>query len=122
VDLELIGTLVLAATALPYVVEILRQLPLLTRVMAALPPEVRARLPPHPRRPWLAVFGSARFFIALFRYALRKDAADPADVAALKRAMRWSAVREGLFGVAFWSATVVLWRLGWRPPWPLGRP
>jgi hypothetical protein len=117
-DLELSGTLILSGAAVPYVVEVLRQLPILTRVMAKLPPEVRARLPPHPRRPRLAVFGSARFFVALFRWALRRDAADSAEVAALKRQMRMSAAREAVSGTLLLAVFVVLVRAGWRPPWP----
>ena len=117
-DLQLAGTLIAAAAAVPYVTEILAQVPLLAQVMAALPADARAKLPPHPRRSWLAVFGSTRFFLALFRYALRRDPDDPADVARLKRKMRASAVREGLFGLAFAAVLVVLWRHGWRPAWP----
>ena len=119
-DVQLAGFLVVTAAALPYCVEILGQVPLLTRVMSALPADVRAKLPPHPRRPQLAVFGSARFFIALFRYALRNDARDPGELVALKRKMRASAVREALFGIVFMVAVVVAWRHGWRPlgTWP----
>jgi hypothetical protein len=115
VDSEIAGSLIATAVAVPYVVEILSQVPLLARVMAALPAEVRAELPPHPRRPWLAVFGSTRFFLALFRYALRNDPRDPGDVAALKRKMRASAVREAVFGAVFAIVVLVLWRHGWRP-------
>jgi len=115
VDVQLTGSLVVGVAALPYVVEILRQVPLLTRVMSALPADVRAELPPHPRRPHLAVFGSARFFLALFRYALRNDGRDPGEIVALKRKMRASAVREALFGMVFLLAVVVAWRHGWRP-------
>jgi hypothetical protein len=112
---NLVATLIVTAAAIPYVVEVLAQLPLLTRVMAALPHDLRARLPPHPRRPALAVFGSARFFIALFRWGLRNDPADGPDLAALKRKMRASAAREAVFGVVFWATAAVLWARGWRP-------
>jgi len=122
VDLDLAGTLIVSGLAIPYVVEILSQLPLLTRMMSALPPEVRARLPPHPARPWLAVFGSARFFIALFRYALRDGPTDSAEMIVLKKRARASAVREATFGVLLIAAVVGLWHLGWRPPWPGGAP
>jgi hypothetical protein len=118
VDPQLAGTLIAAAAAVPYLAEILSQVPLLARVMAALPVDARARLPPHPRRPWMAVFGSTRFFLALFWYALRRDPADPAEIARLKGKMRASALREALFGVAFATVVVVLWRHGWRPAWP----
>ena len=117
-DSELRGLVIVTLVALPYAVEILLQLPLLTRLMRALPDETRAALPPHPRHPWLAVFGSARFFIALFRFALRDDATDGREILVLKRRARWSALREALFGIAFWATVVVLWRQGWRPPWP----
>jgi hypothetical protein len=117
-DPDLTRTLLLALTAIPYVVEILWQLPLLTRLMRALPEETRAALPAHPRSPRLAVFGSARFFIALFRLALRNTPSDSPEIVALKRRVRASAVREALFGVAFWGTLVWSWRQGWRPPWP----
>lgn len=117
-DLQLAGSLILAAAALPYIVEVLRQVPLQVRVMAALPAGVRAGLPPHPRRGLLTVAGSVRFFLALFRYALRDGPDDSTQIAALKRAMRWSAVREWLFGAAFVATFIVLWRIGWRPVWP----
>ena len=60
-DVEFTGTLIIALVA----IEILGQLPLLARVMRALPEETRAALSRHPRHPWLAMFGSARFFLAL---------------------------------------------------------
>jgi GrpB-like predicted nucleotidyltransferase (UPF0157 family) len=115
VDAQLAGFLVVAVAAIPYVVEILGQVPLLTRVMAALPAERRAELPPHPHRAQLAVFGSTRFFLALFRDALRNDVRDSGELVALKRKMRASAVREALFGIIFIVAVVVAWRHGWRP-------
>jgi hypothetical protein len=116
------GLLIVIAVAIPYVTEILRQVPLLTRMVSALPDDVRAALPRHPRNPRRAVFGSARFFLALFRYALRNDPTDSADVAALKKEMRASAVREAVFGVALIATVAVLWRFGWRPPWPRSGP
>lgn len=114
-DFQLTGLLIAAGVATPYVIEILLQVPLLTRMMSALPAEVRVGLPRHPRRPWLALFGSTRFFLALFRYALRDDPGDGGEVLALKRKMRASALREGLFGVVLIVVVVALWRLGWRP-------
>jgi hypothetical protein len=115
VDFQLTGLLIAAAVAVPYVVEILRQVPLLTRMVSALPAEMRAGLPRHPRRPWLALFGSARFFVALFRYALRNGPQDSGEIRALKRQMRASAIREAVFGAALAIVVVVLWRSGWRP-------
>lgn len=114
-DSQLTGLLLAGAVAIPYVVEILGQVPLLARLVSALPEEVRASLPRHPRRPWLAVFGSTRFFLALFRYALRNDRHDSAEVLALKHQMRASAIREALFGIALAIVVVALWRSGWRP-------
>ena len=46
---DLTGSLILFGAAIPYVVEVLRQVPLQTRVLAALPPATRAVLPPHPK-------------------------------------------------------------------------
>jgi hypothetical protein len=117
-DLQLAGYLILAIVAIPYIVEVLRQVPLQVRVMAAMPPAVRAALPPHPRRGWLTVAGSVRFFLALFRYALRNDPNDCPKMTELKRAMRRSALREWLFTATLITTVVVLWRFGWRPIWP----
>ncbi|MFL5306537.1 MAG: hypothetical protein ACJ8F1_15075 [Polyangia bacterium] len=114
-DLQLQDALIASAAALPYVIEVLRQWPLLTRVMRALPPEVRERLPPHPRRAGLAVFGSTRFFLALFRYSRRKHPNDGPEMRTLKRQMRASIVREGTFAVIFAATVILLWRHGWRP-------
>jgi hypothetical protein len=115
VDSQLVGLLIAGAVAVPYVVEILRQVPLLARAVSALPPEVRAGLPRHPRRAWLAPFGSARFFLALFGYVLRNDPQDGGEIRALKRQMRASAIREAVFGAALAIVVVALWRSGWRP-------
>ena len=118
VDFQLAGSLIATATAVPYVAEVLGQLRLLARFMSFLPIDARARLPLHPRHPWLAVFSSARFFLALFRYALRNDLHDPSALVALKRKMRASILREAVFGIGFAVALVLLWRGGWRPQWP----
>ena len=115
---DLTGSLILFGAAIPYVVEVLRQVPLQTRVIAALPPATRAALPPHPRRPWLTVFGSVRFFLALFRWALRDTAGEPRELLVLKRKMRWSVFREALFALGFVSVLVVLVKAGWHPVWP----
>ena len=117
-DQTLRGSLVVAAAAIPYVVEVLRQVPLQARVIAAMPPATRAALPPHPRRPSLTVFASTRFFLALFRWALRDLPDEPPDIAALKRKMRMSALREGVFAAGFAVVLVALVRSGWRPSWP----
>ena len=116
--LQLTGYLVLATVAIPYVVEVLRQVPLQVRVMAAMPPAIRAGLPPHPRRGWLTVAGSVRFFLALFGYALRHDPNDLPEMTALKRAMRRSVLREGIFAAILVATAIILWRIGWRPIWP----
>jgi len=118
VSLESLGMLLVAATALPYAIEILRQVPLQARFLAILPPDARAALPPHPRHPWLAPFGSVRFFLALFRYVLRNTPEDPIAVAALKRKMRASMLREGLFAAGLIIVVTALWSAGWRPAWP----
>jgi len=114
-DAQVRWTLIVCGAAVPYLVEVSSQVPLLARVMAALPSEVRDSLPPHPRRPAWAVFGSARFFLALFRWARRDHAGDGQLLARLKRRMRASLLREALFGTALVVVVVVAWRHGWRP-------
>ena len=119
-DQTLRGSLILAAAALPYIVEVLRQVPLQARVIAALPPATRDALPPHPRRPWLTVFGSVRFFLALFSWALRDAPDESPELAALKRKMRRSVLCEALFALGLVTVLGALWRAGWRPVWPGG--
>jgi hypothetical protein len=112
-----LGWLVFASVATFYCVEIVSQLPLLARYLRALPPLRRAALPRHPRDPRWAVFGSTRFFLAVFRDALTDGADDSGELKRVKRHMRWTAVRE-LFGAL---ATVGTWLFlrsqGWEP-WP----
>ena len=117
-DLQLTGLLILTVVAAPYVIEVVRQVPLLARLLAALPPEERVRLGRHPRDPRLGLFGSAWFFLRLGRITLRSDPHDSAVLAALKRQARRSIVRELIFGALFATAVLLLWRQGWRPPWP----
>jgi len=114
-DAQVRWTLLACGVAIPYVVEILLQVPLLTRVMTALPADVRAALPPHPRRAAWAVFGSTRFFLALFRWALRDRPGEDAALRRLKRKMRASALREALFGTTLIVVVVLAWHHGWRP-------
>ena len=80
--------------------------------------EPPAALPPHPRHPWLTIAGSVRFFLALFRWALRDLPDDSLQLRALKRKMRWSAVREALFAAGFVIVLVLEVKAGWRPLWP----
>jgi hypothetical protein len=114
-DAQVIGSVIALAAALPYVIEVLSQVPLLTRFVEALPEEVRAGLPAHPRRGSRALFGSTRFFLALFRYALRDLPADGPATRRLKRTVRASILREGFFAALLVGVAAALWRAGWRP-------
>jgi len=114
-DAQIRWTLIACAVAIPYAAEILWQVPLLMRVMGALPAAVRQTLPRHPRRPAWAIFGSARFFLALFRWAMRDHPGEGPVLVGLKRQMRASALREALFGTALAVVLVLAWRDGWRP-------
>ena len=114
-DLQIWWTLLACGVAIPYVVEVLWQVPLLTRVMAALPVDVRRSLPPHPQRNAWAVFGSTRFFLALFRWVLRDGHGEGPALARLKRQVRASALREALFGGILIAVLVLAWHHGWRP-------
>jgi hypothetical protein len=115
--MELVGMLVIAVAIAPYVIEVLSQLKLQARFMAALPEEARAKLPPHPRSPWLVGAGSLRFQLALWRYVRRDLDADPPVIVELKREIRASLRRE--LGFALGAALVIALLLiaGWRPPW-----
>lgn len=117
-DRALVGNLVLGAAFAPYVVEVILQVRLQARFLAALPEATRAALPPHPRRPWLAAVGSVRFFLALWRCFRRDYPDDPAPITVLKRKMRASLRRELVWGVGGVAVLIVLLSLGWRPIWP----
>lgn len=121
-DLQSLGLLLIAVVAAPYILEIVRQVPLLTRLLDALPAEQRARLGRHPRDARLGMFGSTLFFLRLGRITLRTDPNDSAELTALKRAVRRSIVRELIFGGLLLAAVLLLWRQGWRPPWPTSSP
>ena len=86
------GTLTLALAALPYVIEVLSQLSLQARFVATLPPETRATVPPHSRRPLVVFFGSLRFQLALWRFVRTDLPDDPVAVTALKHRMRASLI------------------------------
>lgn len=112
------GTLILFVAFLPWVVEVVLQLRLQARFLAALSEAKRAALPPHPRRPWLAFLGSPRFAWAIWRAFRRDHPDDPDAVLALKRRMRSSLRRELIWGPGFVGVLVVLVVTGWRPIWP----
>jgi hypothetical protein len=112
------GTLILFVAFLPWAVEVVVQLRLQTRFLAALSEAKRAALPPHPQRPWLAVLGSPRFALAMWRAFRRDQPDDPETVLALKRRMRASFRRELVWGPSFVTVLAVLVATGWRPIWP----
>ncbi len=114
----MIGTLVLAILVVPYAGEVFYQVWLQARFLAALPEDVRAALPPHPRRPVLSFFASLRFQIAVLRYARRNLPDDSPKIAYWKRRMRASMLRESFLLGSLVLSTVVLLALGWRPIWP----
>ena len=117
-DLPLQGTLILASLAIPYSVEVFFQVWLQARFLAVLPESVRARLPRHPRRPWLAFLAPLRFQIALLRVALRDLTDDSLEVRAWKRRVRASVWRELFLVSSLILVTIVLLSMGWRPIWP----
>ncbi|HET6150136.1 MAG TPA: hypothetical protein VFH68_21520 [Polyangia bacterium] len=117
-DLSLRGTLLLAALVFPYAAEVIYQVWLQARFLAAVPPAVRASWPRHPRRPWLSFCASLRFQIAVLRYARLNLPEDTPDVAFWKRKMRASVVRESYLLVGLAVTAVVLVEFGWRPIWP----
>ena len=117
-DRSLVGTLLLGVVFIPYIVEVALQLWQQARFLAALPDTARSSLPPHPPHPWLAVLGSLRFQLALWRYIRHLDADEPDSIAALKRRMRTSLRRELVWAVGGLAVLSTLVASGWRPPWP----
>jgi hypothetical protein len=115
--MELVGMLIIAVALAPYVVEVLSQVKLQADFMAALPPEARAKLPPHPRSPWLVGASSVRFFFALWRYVRRDLDADTPQLLDYKRRIRASIRREIGFALGAGLVIALLFVAGWRPPW-----
>jgi hypothetical protein len=115
IDRKLLGLLILGVAFLPWIVEVFYQVRLQARFLAAMPPDARAALPAHPKRPALAFLSSTRFHLALWRYARRDLPGEPPDVAALKRQVRASLRREALWLVGGLAAVVFLVAKGWRP-------
>jgi hypothetical protein len=114
-DTHLVRTLVAGAMFAPWVVEVLVQVRLLARFLEVLPPEARAALPRHPRRPVLGFLGSTRFHLAVWRSFRRDQLGDAPAVTAIKRRMRASLRREIGWAVAGLSTLLVLVSRGWRP-------
>ena len=117
-DRTLVGTLVLAPLVLLYTVEVFHQVWLQARFLEAIPAEVRAAFPPHPKRAFFSFFASLRFQFAVLRYARGKSPGDTAITAHWKRRMRASMVREVSLQISLAIATGILLWLGWRPVWP----
>jgi len=117
-DRDLLGTLLLAAVFVPYTLEVLGQVRLQARFLAALPSSTRAALPPHPRNPWLAMGASTRFFLALWRCARREGPDDSDRVRAMKREIRASVRRELVYLASGGVLVTALLASGWRPVWP----
>lgn len=117
-DDRLAGSLLLFVAVIPYVVEVLRQVPLQARFLAALPAPTRTALPPHPKNPWLTPAGSVRFFFALWRCARRDAPEDAPEIAVLKRKIRASIRRELAFACVAAGVLTALLAAGWRPLWP----
>lgn len=117
-DYAMGGTLILFVMFVPWAVEVVVQLRLQARFLAALSEAKRAALPPHPRRPWLAFLGSPRFAWAIWRAFRRDQPDDPDVVVALKRRMRASFRRELVWAPGFVTVLTALLVSGWRPIWP----
>jgi hypothetical protein len=112
---SLFGLLIIGVSFLPWIVEVFYQVGLQARFLKAMPPDARAALPAHPKRPALAFLSSTRFHLALWRYARRDLPGDLPDVADLKRQVRASLRREVIWLLAGLAAVAILVAKGWRP-------
>jgi hypothetical protein len=114
-DRTLVGTLVLAPLVFAYTGEVFYQVWLQARFLEAIPADVRAGFPRHPRRALFSFFASLRFQFAVLRYA-RTSLPDDTEVTThWKRRMRASMVRESILLSCFAVAVGVLLAVGWRP-------
>jgi hypothetical protein len=114
-DRSLFGTLIAGLAFLPWIAEVAWQVRLQARFLEALPPEARAAMPRHPRRPLLAFLGSTRFQLAVWRSFRRADGDDPPPLRELKARMRASLRRELAWALGGVAILVVLVHGGWRP-------
>jgi hypothetical protein len=114
-DRSLHGTLIAGLAFLPWIVEVFFQVRLQARYLEALPPEARAALPRHPRRPLLAFAASTRFALAVWRSFRRDAPGDPPLVLELKSRMRRSLRREIAWALGGLAIVALLVRAGWRP-------
>jgi hypothetical protein len=119
VDLDgsLVGTLVLGLAFLPWAFEVVLQMRLQARFLAALPATARAALPRHPHRPTLAFLASWRFHLALWRSFRRDLPGDDEPILALKRQMRATLRREFVWIAIALGTLIALLVTGWRPTW-----
>lgn len=117
-DRPFLGLLLLGVAFLPYMIEVMLQVRLQARFLAALSEQARSSLPPHPRNPWLAFLGSLRFQLALWRYVRRHDPDDSVSIATLKRRMRLSLRRELVWAIGALVVLAAFVVAGWRPPYP----
>jgi len=114
-DRSSVGLFVLAPLVLLYTVEVFYQVWLQARFLEAIPAEVRAAFPRHPRRTLFSFFASLRFQFAVLRYARVNLPDDTVVTAHWKRRMRASMVRESILLSCFAVAVGVLLAVGWRP-------
>lgn len=121
-DRALLGSLLLGLAFVPWTVEVFLQVRLQAQFLAALPHPVRAALPRHPRRPWLAFVSSPQFHLALWRSTRRDLPDDPVEVAVLKHKIRTSLRRELIWSLGGAAVLVALIVAGWRPFWPWNAP
>jgi hypothetical protein len=117
-DRTLVGTLALAPLVLLYTAEVFYQVWLQARFLEAIPADVRAAFPPHPRRALFSFFASLRFQFAVLRYARIHLPDDTAVTTHWKHRMRASMLREVILQACLIVTTGILLWLGWRPTWP----
>jgi hypothetical protein len=84
---------VLALVHVPYVYEVIAQTIVQARLLRALPPDVRARLPPHPP-PERLFFASTAFFSAFLKLLFTDEPGDSPEVERHKKRLRVSLHRE----------------------------
>lgn len=109
------GALLIGLVHVPFAWEVALQLRLAARLYALLSPEVRESFPDAPEGPGWLFLGSARFQRAFWRYVTSSDAADGAEIARLKLALRRSMRRKIVVAVLGFVVAIGLVMAGWRP-------
>ncbi len=110
-----LGTWIFVTAALPYVAEIIFQIPLQRKFYEGLPAEILGRFPHAPKHSRHLYLSHPSFMWALWKFIYSKTGDEIANLAIQKRRMRHSLYREFVFAGIYAITALVLVLKGWNP-------